>query len=106
MVTAEGVANSTNPAKARLGRFAQLYRAGGLTNTIYLRRGLRLNAVMGILSLFRWAKSRHADGKADFERVTRETGLLPAKSAFDVAIEEDRRADADAWAKLEQYLKP
>ena len=65
---------------------------------------------MSVLSHFfrRRTKSRYADDKAviDFEFVAREKGLLPPKSAFDVAMEEDRQADAEAWAKIERDLKP
>jgi hypothetical protein len=94
------------PLTCHVGRLAT--GTHDIANIVYLRQGLRLNAAMGILSLLYWAKSRHAGGKpdGDFERVAREMTLLPAKSAFDVAVEEDRRADANAWAKLERGLKP
>lgn len=108
-MTAEGKANPTN-WPARLPRRTDGWRPVRTTPLIYivyLCHGLRLNAAMVILSLLQWAKSRHTGGKpdGDFERVARETALLPAKSAFDVAVEEDRRADANAWAKLERDLK-
>lgn len=63
------------------------------------------------MTILQWIKrrtlSRYADDKAvkDFERVARDKGLLPAKSAFDAAMEEERRADAEAWANLERDLK-
>lgn len=63
---------------------------------------------MSILSFFRRrTKSHYADDKAvdDFARVAREKGLLPAQSAFDVAMDEERKADAELWAKLESDLK-
>lgn len=59
---------------------------------------------MSILSFFRRrTKSRYADDRAvdDFTRVL-ET-LKP--SAFDVAVDETRKADAEVWANLEQDLK-
>lgn len=59
---------------------------------------------MSILSFFRRIKSRYADDRAvdDFTRVLEKT----KPSAFDVAMEETRRADAEVWAKLERDLKP
>lgn len=58
--------------------------------------------LMSILSFFRRTLSRYADDKAvdDFTRVL-ET-VKP--SAFD-AMEETRRTDDEAWAKLERDLK-
>lgn len=63
---------------------------------------------MKILSFFRRTKSRYADDKSvdDFERVARDKGLLPVKTAFDAAMEETRKSDTEAWAKLERDLKP
>lgn len=59
------------------------------------------------MTILQWirrrALSRYADDKSvkDFERV-----LKQAKpSAFDAAMEEGRRSDAEAWAKLERDLK-
>lgn len=59
---------------------------------------------MNILSFFRRTKSRYADDKAvdDFARVL--GNVEP--SAFDVAMDEARKTDAEVWAKLEQDLKP
>lgn len=58
---------------------------------------------MSILSVFRRAKPRYADDKAlDHFTPVLET-VKP--SAFDVAMDETQKADADAWAKLEQDLK-
>lgn len=59
---------------------------------------------MSILSFFRRTKSRYADDRAvdDFERVLKQT----EPSAFDVAMDETRKSDAVAWAKLERDLKP
>lgn len=56
---------------------------------------------MSILSFFRRTKSRYADDKAvdDFERVARDTGLLPRQSAFDAAVEDDAR-DRQAYLDL------
>ncbi len=60
---------------------------------------------MGILSFFRRTKSRYADDKAvdDFTRVVE---TIKPSSAFEVAMEETRQADAEAWAKLKLDLKP
>lgn len=59
---------------------------------------------MSILSFFRLTKSRAADNRAvdDFTRVLETT--KPA--AFDVAMDETQKADAEVWAKLERDLKP
>lgn len=59
---------------------------------------------MNIPPLFRRAKSRYADDKAvnDFERVARETGLLPAKSAFDVAMEQDQAEERAIWDMVDR----
>lgn len=60
---------------------------------------------MSILSfLKRCAKSPYADDRAvdDFTHVLDQT----KPSAFDVAMEETRQADAALWAKLERDLKP
>lgn len=59
---------------------------------------------MSILPFFRRTKSRYVDDKAvdDFERVLKQT----EPSAFDVATEETRRSEANAWAKLEQGPRP
>lgn len=49
-------------------------------------------------------RSRYVDDKAvdDFERVLKQT----EPSAFDVAMNETRKSDAEVWAKLERGLKP
>ncbi|MBV5268997.1 MAG: hypothetical protein JZU55_02600 [Afipia sp.] len=51
---------------------------------------------MSILRFFRRTKSRYADDKAvnDFARVCDKTGLLPKRSAFDAAMEDETRARA------------
>lgn len=58
---------------------------------------------MSILSFFRRTKSRYADDKAvdDFERVLKSK----PKTAFDVAMEETRREEAEVWEGLERDLK-
>lgn len=59
---------------------------------------------MSILSFFRRrTKSRYADDKSvdDFERVLKQT----KPSAFDAAMEESRREDAEVWAKLRRDFK-
>jgi hypothetical protein len=58
---------------------------------------------MNILSFFRLTKSKYVDDKSvdDFERVLKQT----KPSAFDVAMEETRQSEDDAWAKMERDLK-
>jgi hypothetical protein len=49
---------------------------------------------MSILRFFRRTKSRYADDKSveDFARVAEDKGLLPKRSAFDAAIEDEKKA--------------
>ena len=58
---------------------------------------------MNILRFFRRTKSRYVDDKAveDFERVLKQ----PRPSAFDVAMEETRIADAEAWEQIKRDFK-
>lgn len=58
---------------------------------------------MSVLSFFRRTKSRYVDDRAveDFERVLKQ----PRPSAFDIAMKETRKAEADAWEQLKRDLK-
>jgi hypothetical protein len=59
---------------------------------------------MSILQFIRCTLSRYADDRAvnDFDRVAREKGLLPAKSAFDVAMEDSERERKEYFDQIEK----
>lgn len=59
---------------------------------------------MKILRFMRRTKSRYADDKAvdDFERVARDKGLLPAKSSFDVAMDDTEQERERYLAEIEK----
>lgn len=59
------------------------------------------------MSILNWIRRRTLSRYADDKTVTGFTRVLDQTkpSAFDVAMDETRKADADAWAKLERDLK-
>lgn len=53
-----------------------------------------------------WMAEDHPKALSDFTRVVDQTGILKQPTAFDAAMDETRKEDAEFWAEIERDLKP